>query len=198
MAELSFSHFQDLLYRSGYFVSNVLLNSTEVRNFLNGDHEFDLVINELFFQESLYMFAHKYNAPLVLVTTFGNSFKGNFYGRNPLQLATAYHEYGTADNPFSFVGRLKNLYFCLYDLYKLKYEFLPKQEEYARKLFKDLPEPVPSLEELASNAALVLMNNHFSIDVPVAYLPNFIEVGSLNVNKKVKALPKVRKTMKYY
>ncbi|XP_037970930.2 UDP-glycosyltransferase UGT5 isoform X2 [Plutella xylostella] len=190
MLDLSFAQFQNLMYVIGKFNNDLVFNSTEVQTFLKEDHKFDLVINELFFQESLYMFAHKYQAPLVLVTTFGNSVKGNFYGRNPLQLATVYHEYGVSPDPLSFIGRLSNFYYALYDLFVTKFFYMPELEALAQHHFKDLSQPLPSLEQLAANASLVLMNSHFSIDTPTAYLPNYIEVGGLNHPKEPKPLPK--------
>lgn len=189
--DVSFPTFQDVLYRSGYFITDTVFNSSDVQRFLKEEHRFDLVISELFFQESLYMFAHKYQAPLVLVTTFGNSMKANYYARNPLQLATVYHEYGSSPDPMNFIGRLRNVYYSLYDLFVVKFIYLPRMEQYVRTYFKGLPQPVPSLEELAANASLVLMNSHFSIDTPTAYLPNVIEVAGLNHKKSTKPLPKV-------
>ncbi|KAG7308713.1 hypothetical protein JYU34_005938 [Plutella xylostella] len=187
--EYSFSKYMGLLYQIGYMLNELVFESDEFLKFMQEDHKFDVVINELFYQEPFYLLAHKYQAPLVLVSTFGNSMKTNFYGKNPLQLNVANHEWAVFD-PTGVVGRFWNVYCSLYDLFMHKFVYMPKQEEYARKYFKDLPQPVPSLEELAGNASLVLMNSHFSIDNPTAYLPNFVEVGGLNHVKKPKALPK--------
>nr|ACZ97420.2 UGT39A1 [Zygaena filipendulae] len=189
LVDFSFASFQMLLYRSGFYVNELVFNSTDVQDFLKQDHEIDLVISELFYNEALYMFAHKYQAPLVLVTTFGNALRTNYFSRNPLQLSTAYHEYGMSSDPFSFMGRLYNLYYFAFDMLMHTFWYLPRQQEYARFYFKDLPEPVPSLKELAGNAALVLMNSHFSVDTPLAYLPNFIEIGGIHLQKSNKSLP---------
>ncbi|KAI8436743.1 hypothetical protein MSG28_010214 [Choristoneura fumiferana] len=190
MMDYSFESYQMILYRSGFMVNELVFESLDVQMFLKQNHKIDLVVTEIFFNEGLYMFAHKYQAPLVLVTTVGNSFKGNYYMRNPLQLSTLFHEYGRAKEPLSFLGRLYNFYICFYDLLMLKFWYFPRQQESALHYFKDLPQPVPSLEEIQSNAALVLLNSHYSLDNPSAYLPNIIEVGGLHIKESNETLPK--------
>ncbi|XP_073955954.1 UDP-glucosyltransferase 2-like isoform X1 [Choristoneura fumiferana] len=189
MIDYSFESFQTITAKSGFLVNEHVFESEDVQNFLKQDHKIDLVITEIFFNEGLYMFAHKYQAPLVLVTTVGNSFKGNYYMRNPLQLSTLFHEYGRASEPLSFLGRFYNMYLCTFDLLMLKFWYFPRQQESALRYFKDLPQPVPNLEDIAANAALLLLNSHFSIDNPSAYLPNIIEVGGLHIKDTNDTLP---------
>lgn len=46
------------------------LSSKNVQAFMKrNDLEFDLIINEEFFHDSFLMFAHKYNAPIVTIST---------------------------------------------------------------------------------------------------------------------------------
>lgn len=189
--DFPFESFHILSAKSGFFVNEHVFESKDVQNFLEQDHKIDLVITEVFFNEGLYMFAHKYQAPLVLATTVGNSLKGNYYMGNPLQLSTLFHEYGRTTEPLSFLGRLYNMYICTFDLLFLKFWYFPHQQESALHYFKDLPQPVPYLEDIAANAALLLLNSHFSIDNPSAYLPNIIEVGGLHIKETNETLPAV-------
>ncbi|XP_061716027.1 UDP-glycosyltransferase UGT5-like [Cydia pomonella] len=181
MMDETFESFQNIMYKFGFLMNDLVFESQDVQEFLKQDHKIDVVITEVFFNEGLYMFAHKYQAPLVLVTTVGNSFKGNFYMGNPLQLSTLYHEYGRTREPLSFFGRLYNLYLCTFDLVMLKFWYFPRLQESTLQYFKDLPEPVPTLEDIAANAAILLLNSHFSMDNAAAYLPNIIEVGGLHI-----------------
>lgn len=51
------------------YAAEYAFESAQVKQFLQRDDlDFDLVINEEFFQESFSMFAHKYNAPLVTIS----------------------------------------------------------------------------------------------------------------------------------
>ncbi|XP_049873577.1 UDP-glycosyltransferase UGT5-like [Pectinophora gossypiella] len=190
MVEISAEDFHDkILWGGGYGFTEVALNSTEVKKFLARDHKFDLVICEQFFQEALYILAHKYQAPLALVTTFGNCMRHNIVIRNPLQLATVTAEFLDLKEPESFVGRVRNWYFTVYEYLWWKYWFLPKNEELVKKYVPNLKEPVPSLFEMQRNASLILINSHFSFDPPTAYLPNVVEVGGLHLSRSDGHLP---------
>lgn len=61
-----------LLYpKIGKILATNCLNSSNVQAFLlRNDLKFDLVINHEFYTESLAMFAHKFNAPLITISKF--------------------------------------------------------------------------------------------------------------------------------
>ncbi|CAK1556339.1 unnamed protein product [Leptosia nina] len=196
MVQLSAENFHEkILWTGGTAFTEVTLNSTEVQRFLKTDVQFDLVICEQFFQEALYVLAHKYNAPLALVTTFGNCMRHNILVRNPLQLATSISEFLDLKEPMSFFGRLRNLYFTVYEFVWWKYWYLEKQEEMVKKYIPDLPQPVPSLYDIQRNTSLMLVNSHFSYDVPVSYLPNIIEIGGIHLTKIEQKLPEDLKAL---
>lgn len=180
-----------LLWKGNLAQTEISLKSPEVQKFLQKDNQYDLVISELFFQEATYMLAHKYNAPLILVTTYGNCMKHNMLVRNPLQLASVLPEFIRVEEPSSFWGRLRSLYFTCYDYVWWRYWYLNKQAELAKKYIPNLKEPMPSLIEMQRNASLVLVNSHFTFDGPMALLPNIIEVGGLHFKESTKPLPKV-------
>ncbi|CAH4028511.1 unnamed protein product [Pieris brassicae] len=191
MVQLSAERFHgNILWNGGVAFTEVTLNSTKVKSFLKQDIKFDLVICEQFFQEALYALAHKYNAPLVLVTTFGNCMRHNILVRNPLQLATTVSEFLDIEKPGSFWGRLRNLYFTAYEFLWWKFWYMEKQEDLVKTYIFNLPQPVPSLFEIQKNSSLILLNSHFSYDVPMALLPNVVEVGGLHLTKTEKSLPK--------
>lgn len=194
MVGLSAEEFHhNVLWRGGLAFTELTLNSTEIRTLLKEDTKFDLVICEQFFQEATYILAHKYNTPLVLITTFGNCMRHNIANRNPLQLATVISEFLDVRNPTSFLGRLRNFYFTVYEYVYWRYWFLEDQEKLVRKYLPDLPTPVPSLYEMQKKASLMLTNGHFSFDAPTAYLPNIVEVGGIHLSKTDTKLPEVSK-----
>lgn len=191
MVDASMEEFHEkILWSGGAATTEIALKSKKVQEFLRKDNSFDLVISEQFFQEAFFTLAYKYNAPLVLVTTYGNSMRTNMIGRNPVQLSTVLHEFAMNRNPKSFFGRMLNLYYSVYDIFFWRFWYLSKQEAMVEKYLKDiLPSPMPSLVELQKNASLVLMNAYFSVDTPTAYLPNFIEVGGLHLKESDNKLP---------
>lgn len=192
MVEISAEKFHDaILWKGGLGFTEVTLNSSEVKEFLKEDNNFDLVISEQFFQEAMNMLAHKYGAPLVFVTTFGNCMRHNIVSKNPLQLATVISEFLDVKEPTSFWGRFRNLYFTAYEFVWWKYWYLQSQEELVKKYIHNLPQPVPSLYDVQRNASLILINSHFSFDTPAAYLPNIIEIGGVHLTKSDEMLPEV-------
>ncbi|XP_073944168.1 UDP-glycosyltransferase UGT5-like [Choristoneura fumiferana] len=190
MVDISEEEFHaKILWGGGLASTKVALESKMVQDFLKKDNTFDLVISENFFQEALYLLAYKYDTPLVLVTTFGNCMRNNIVMRNSLQLATVISEFIVINDPSSFMGRFRNFYFAVYEYFWWRFWYLEKQMALAKKYIPNLPEPIPSLEEMQRNASLFLMNGHFSFDTPAAYLPNLIEVGGLHLNHKFDKLP---------
>ncbi|CAK1580193.1 unnamed protein product [Parnassius mnemosyne] len=195
MASMSAEQFHDkILWAGGLAVTEMALNSSQVKRFLAIDQKFDLVICEQFFQEATYILAHKYKAPLALVTTFGNCMRHNIVIRNPLQLATVIPEFLDITDPTSFWGRLRNFYFTVYEFIWWKYWYMEKQEQLVQKYMKNLAEPVPSLYEMQRQASLMLINSHFSFDTPAAYLPNIVEIGGLHLTRSDGELPQDLKT----
>ncbi|KAJ8722031.1 hypothetical protein PYW08_004433 [Mythimna loreyi] len=180
---------REALWKGGLALTEGSLRAPAVQALLAENRSFDLVISELFFQEATYVLAHKYNAPLVLISTMVNCAKHNLITGNPLQLATVSFEFLDVSNPTSFWGRLRNLYLNIYDYFWWRFWFLPKQEELVKKYIPDLPQPVPSLYELQKNASLLLLNTHFSFQSPVAFLPNIVEIGGLHLSESVSQLP---------
>ncbi|XP_038210045.1 UDP-glycosyltransferase UGT5-like [Zerene cesonia] len=180
----------NVIWPGGLALTEEALQTPAVQELLSSDAKFDLVISEQFFQEAFYGLAYKYNAPLALVTTFGNCMRHNFVTRNPLQLATVPSELLDVQEPTSFSGRLKNFYFTVYELFWWKFWYLEKQEHLMKKYIPGLREPIPSLYEIQKNTSLMLVNSHFSVDSPMPYLPNIVEIGGVHITKSNSSLPK--------
>ncbi|XP_022129616.2 UDP-glycosyltransferase UGT5 isoform X1 [Pieris rapae] len=190
MVDLSAEEFhQKYLWPGTLLVTERALKSPAVQELLASDMKFDLVINEQFMQEAFNVLAYKYNAPLALVTTYGNCMKHNFLSRNPLQWETVTFELLDVDEPTSFFGRLRNMFFSIYEFVWWRFWFLHKQEELVAKYIPGLTKPVPSLYDIQRNTSLMLLNGHFSVDTSAAYLPNIVEVGGMHLTKSDKSLP---------
>ncbi|KAL4713974.1 hypothetical protein ACJJTC_005605 [Scirpophaga incertulas] len=177
------------LWRGGLILNEVVLNSTKVQEFLAADNKFDVVISEQFFQEAMYILAHKYQAPLILITSYGNCMRHNIATRNPLQLATVISEFLVVENPRSLLGRLRNMYFAMYEYFWWRFWYLKELDNLVKDYVPDLKKPVPSLYEIQQNVSLFLINSHFSFDPPTAYLPNIIEIGGVHLTPNASKLP---------
>lgn len=184
-------NFQRNLWIAGHAYTENALKSHQVQDLMHGNNTFDIVINEMFFQEATNILAHKYNAPLILLSTYGSVVRHHIVTRNPLQLATLPFEFTEIRNPMSFLGRLRNFYFTFYEYFWWRFWFLRKQEELMYKYVPNLPQPVPSLFDVQKNVSLVLMNSHFSFDNVAAFLPNLVEIGGIHLTENVVPLSEV-------
>ncbi|XP_039753666.1 UDP-glycosyltransferase UGT5-like [Pararge aegeria] len=190
LVDLSPEEFQSKIHwPGGVAFTDLVLSSPEVVEFLKKDNQFDLVICEQFFQEALYTLSVKYNAPLAIISTFGNCMRHNLVTRNPLQLATVVGEYLSVNNPRSFSGRLRNFYFTVYEYFWWRYWYLDKQEQLVPKYFPELVGKTPSLYDLQKDASIMLINSHFSYDTPFALLPNIVEIGGAHLSRSNTSLP---------
>lgn len=61
------------VYGMGITISNFTLQHPVTKKFLETEHEFDVVILEIFLSEPLLGFAHRFNAPIIGFSTFGAS-----------------------------------------------------------------------------------------------------------------------------
>lgn len=185
MADMTALQFQDLVHwTGGLAMTEVALKSKPVQEFLKQDISFDLVISEQFYQEAFNVLAYKYNAPLALVTTFGNCMRHNMLVGNPLQLATVIGEHLQIRHPSSFMGRLNNVYHFVRDYLDWRYSFLPKQEALVKKYLPEYYGVAPSLYDIQKNASLLLVNSHFSYDTTIALLPNVVEIGGIHLKNQ--------------
>jgi hypothetical protein len=61
------------VYGMGITISNFTLNHPKTKAFLEVDHDFDVIILEIFLDEPLLGFAERFNAPIIGFSTFGAS-----------------------------------------------------------------------------------------------------------------------------
>lgn len=61
------------LYNMGIFISNFTLNHPITKKFIETDQDFDVIILEIFLDEPLLGFAHRFKAPIIGFSTFGAS-----------------------------------------------------------------------------------------------------------------------------
>lgn len=160
-------------------------------NFIKNDQShFDLVMVEMFNQEAMYMFAHKYKAPLVLIdTTFVKRHVEEIMG-NPMPASYVPFEYFDSAGDFSIVKRFYNWFIGSVDYIGRTFHVSEKQNDLARKYFDSIPGPLPRVQDLQNSASLVLVNTHFSIDTVFPQVPGIVQIGGAHI-EDVKPLPKV-------
>ncbi|XP_055713156.1 UDP-glucosyltransferase 2 [Phlebotomus papatasi] len=181
-----------LIWNVGLLTTRYALEHPEVQHLIRSDKEhFDLVISEQFGQEAFLMFARKYNAPIVTISTYDFT--------DYLDLSTGFRA------PFSFVPhillpytddmtftqRSYNLFISLFDRIVRGLFYIPAQNALLQKNFKSLEHelgPLPSVQDLEKSIAVTLFNSHSATSPPRPEMPGFVKIGGIHI-KDVKPLP---------
>jgi len=177
----------DFLWNTNLDICRIVLEHPKVKQLIKGDDKFDLIITEIFGPDCFLGLSHRFNAPIIsmissMILPWANDRIGN--PSHPAHMPNYFLPY---THPMTFGQRLVNT--VLTEILKLgNYYFseLPMD-----RLSKEHFGPdVPSIAELKKKTSLILVNTHFSLNVPRPTVPALIEVGGLHIQENGK-LPEV-------
>nr|XP_023012471.1 UDP-glucuronosyltransferase 2C1-like isoform X1 [Leptinotarsa decemlineata] len=169
----------------GNVITNTTLTNANFKKLINSDQKFDVVVIEQFKNDALRVLACHYQAPLVIISSMGaNSWVNSLVG-NPAPPSYIPDLYLSYTRNMNLWQRSVNLLMYLTKEISHRFFFTPAQNELARKHF---PKCVDENGPIA-NVSLLLLNSHESIDDPVPYVPNMVNIGGYHVNPP-KSLPK--------
>ncbi|KAH8343684.1 hypothetical protein KR059_004433 [Drosophila kikkawai] len=166
-----------------------VLDEPAVKDLLESQEHFDLVIMETVQNEALFGLAQHFGALTMGISSYGtdrhiDELMGNIspLSYNPMLLSSRTER-------MVFEERLWNVWEAIVIWLHKRIVHLPTQRELYAKYF---PSARKSLEEVMDSFSLVLLGQHFSLSYPRSYLPNMIEVGGLHLQqqRKVQDLPK--------
>lgn len=169
-------------------MTNHTLNHEVFQSFLRDNKiQYDVIVMVVFLNEAMLGLGHYFNAPIVGFSTFGASKWSNDMVGSPTPLSYVPHHFLVKfDGKMSFFERICNVLSHISESIYMDWYYMPQQERLYDEAF---PDPKPRLAELQKNVSLVLLNSHFSLNFPRPYVPNMIEVGGLQINRKPKKLP---------
>jgi len=154
------------------------------------DLHFDLVVIKAFFNECFLGFAHKFQAPLVKVCTYGGSnYMADWVG-SPIPYSFVPDEFLEYTDKMNFWQRMYNTFLGTFKHVGRQLIHLPRQNATLHKYF-NYTDNLPSVWELEYKTSLVLLNNHHSFSYPKPLMPNYLQVGGMHV-KPPKKVPQVR------
>lgn len=163
------------------------LGHPEVKSLLNSEDHYDLIITEMWNTDIFLVFAEKFNAPVVTISScypypwilpkFGSP-------DTPSYVPTVFMD---KIGKLGFRQRLYNLYQLIVSNLIYDFYYNPRSEAI---LTRALGRPSPSLDILARNISLILLNTHHTLHGARPLSPNVIEVGGIHVQDP-KPLPKV-------
>ncbi|XP_076231313.1 uncharacterized protein LOC143177325 [Calliopsis andreniformis] len=171
------------------FCEHVFKN-TEVKKMYapESNQKFDLVIAEMLLMPSIYAFAHRFNAPLIGVTSLG-TMAMNEHALGGIVLPSHDYTWEMVANTglnLPFWKRLKNFVQLWSRVYYVYRDFVPAHQQLAEKyLGKDIPPVI----EILKNTSLVFVNQPDALTPAKPKLPNMISFTSFHVQKNPDPLP---------
>jgi len=175
------------VYDLGTFSVNFTLNHPKVKKLLASGAKYDLIFMEAFATDALIGLGHHFKAPVVGLGTFGTAtwLDNNMGNPSPGSIVPHYWSYFT--EKMTFCERAHNLLYWIGEHFLLHYFYYPKQKEIYDL---SLPDPKPDFyHTIKHGMSLLFVNTHFSIAYPRPYVPNIIEIGGIQINRKPKPLP---------
>lgn len=159
----------------------------EVQRLITSDEKFDLVITESFGADCFTAFAHKFRAPHITMTSAtAMPWHDDEFG-NPNHPAYVPIFFLPHTDRMNLQQRILNtLVWAGLKLGRHYFAEMPMQELAQKHFGHDMP----SLRDIASNTSLLLVNSHFSVNIPRPVVPAVVEVGGLHIGVP-KKLPKV-------
>lgn len=183
LAEMSQVEQLKISWKFSIDAARFVLNSKDVQDFIKNDKsQFDLIINEDFFQEFSYVFAQKYKSPVVTVdTTTMFSHIGDFMG-NPIPSTYATHE-AFMSNIETLSGKINNVLLTTFDRLARKYYYLPMVDELIKEYFSCWNILLPKTREMENQVSLVLINSHYSFDTIIPLVPSVVQIGGIHIQQ---------------
>ncbi|XP_066592657.1 UDP-glucosyltransferase 2-like [Prorops nasuta] len=152
------------------------------------DQSFDLVIAEVLLTPGIYALAHRFDAPLIGVSSLGLQNSNYFQLGAPVLPSHPSNwevEERTGDN-LSFYQRLCNFLAVWKHLYYFYNEYIPRQQIIAEKY---LGTNIPHISDIAANISLILMNQQEAISFSRPLTSNVLSFGGFHVSQKLNPLP---------
>lgn len=155
---------------------------------LNTTSKYDLVITEIFSTDCFVSFAHKFNVPLVsITTTVASPWTNDRIGNpdNPSYIPNYLLDYGDS---MTFYERLINTASLLTAKIFYYYKCDIPSHQIAKKYFGN---DLPPLDQIArERTSLILTNGYFSVNQLKPLVPNAIEIGGIHLQQP-EPLPEV-------
>ncbi|XP_011694146.1 PREDICTED: UDP-glucuronosyltransferase 2B18-like [Wasmannia auropunctata] len=154
----------------------------------DSDRKFDVVIAETIKTPSLYALAHRFNAPLIGVSTFG-LYNNNYYLLGAPVLSSHPSAWEMEDDTgfnLSLWQRIKNFVRQWYHIYCVLNHFYPEQQAIAEKY---LGKNIPDISDMERNISFAFYNQQEAISFVRPRTSNVLAFGNFHISKTPATLP---------
>lgn len=174
----------------GQRACEIMFESKNVQDFLKQNNGFDIVITEYFNTDCALVIANKFNCPIVRVHSATLMPWTNSRYASPLNTAYMPNNFLPFSDRMTFLERVENTIITFIQNSYYNIFVVHKDNEIVGKYFGDDSKTFNS--DIFKDSVL-LVNTHFSLNLPRPLTPNIIEIGGIGVGQS-KALPQVRLT----
>lgn len=181
---------RSFVFNIGNKLTEDIYKHSEVRKMYapDSDQKFDAVIIEVIKTPGLYALAHRFNAPLIGVSSLG-LYSHIYYLLGapvlPSHPSNWEMERATGFN-LSLWQRLKNFIEQWYHIYCVLNHFFPKQQAIAEKY---LGKNIPNIIDMERNISIILESQQETLSFIRPKTPNVIVFGNFHVSENPPALP---------
>lgn len=164
-----------------------IVNCKSIMDLINTTSKYDLLITETFNTDFFLLFGSLLGIPSIGFhsnSPFTWLAENNGLPYNPSYIPNYLRDFPARMN---FQERVENLLLNLYSLYAYKTRSLDVYDEMASRIFG---QGVPPLRDVARNASMLFLYEHFSMNSVRPVVPNVVQVGGLHI-KDAKTLDKV-------
>lgn len=163
------------------------LRSSAVKEFLQSDEKFDVILTENFNTDCYLGFIHRFKVPYMALSShqimpWTNGDMGNV--DDPSYIPIIFFGF---TRPLNFFDRIQNTFCQAVGKLAYEYWFRPKDQAIANEVFGP---DLPKLKEIAQQSQALLVNTHSSLHGSNPHLPNIVEIGGLHIPSKINPLPK--------
>lgn len=170
-----------------------VLQSKNVQEFIRERNDFDLILLEDFFSDCFWPLVQMYNCPVIrLISHILTPWHAKHTG-NPLSSAFVANIHLKLNVEMSFFERMENFLMNSFDNFYYDNHIESAQKELARKY---LPVNDETYDSSVFNVSLVLLNTHYTLNIPRPLVPNIIEVGGIHIGE-TKKLPEVSSVFEF-
>ncbi|EFA02977.2 UDP-glycosyltransferase UGT5 isoform X3 [Tribolium castaneum] len=172
-----------LLQEFAAYSCKIGFESSQLREFLRHERTFDVIIVEFFNSDCFAGLVQKFKAPVVGISSCTIMHWTNERFGNPTHPAYIPNNLMEFSDRMTFFQRIENLLSGLFHHFFYNKIIMNTDETLIRKY---LGYETPTLKQIVFNASLLLVNTHFSLNLPRPLVPAVIEVGGIHIDKPKK------------
>ncbi|XP_075168037.1 UDP-glycosyltransferase family 317 member A1 [Haematobia irritans] len=172
------------LAQAGSSLMDNFLENYQVKDLLNiqpDDFDYDLIVVDLFYTEALLALGYYFRTPVAAIVSKDFAEYMEIVQEMMVPAACFPYDLENYDVNLGFWQRLNNIKQCVNRRHSFREDHYGRQEKLIKKHFTQIQGPLPSVMDLQSNLALLLVNDYYPLATPRPLVPNIIHVGGLQV-----------------